>query len=151
MNRGYEPMGKSFSAGGVGWTLNQRVQGSTPCAPTTKSRTNQNHCWTGASAGEIWKPSCTHLCTHFREMASGAPKSTPLNVGKKLKTLDRLHLFQRHALLGQFLFCLLVLGQVHQAHATQHIGRLGELDILIADDLDSIAPRIPKIKEGAIN
>ena len=39
--------------------------------------------------------------------------------------------------------------QVHQAHAAQHIGRLGELDIVVADDLNSITPRVPKIKEGA--
>src|SRR5262245_47134322 len=59
-------------------------------------------------------------------------------------------LLQRHALLGQFLFCFLVLGQVHQAHATQHIGRLGELDIVVTDDLDSVAPGVPKIKERTI-
>ena len=58
-------------------------------------------------------------------------------------------LIKRHALLGQFPFCFLVLRQVHQAHATQHIGRLGELDIIVADDLNSITPRVPKIKEGA--
>ena len=59
-------------------------------------------------------------------------------------------LVQRHALVGQILIRFLVLDQVHQAHATQHIGRLSELDIVVADDLDSIAPRIPKIEEGAI-
>jgi len=60
-------------------------------------------------------------------------------------------LFQRHALRSQFLFRFVILGQVHQAHATQHIGRLGELDIVVADDLDSISPRVPKVKERAIN
>ena len=59
-------------------------------------------------------------------------------------------LVQRHALVGQFLFRFLVLDQVHQAHATQHIGRLGELDIVVADDLDSIAPRVTKVKERTI-
>jgi hypothetical protein len=39
---------------------------------------------------------------------------------------------------------------VHQAHATQHIGRLSELDIVVPDDLDSIALRVPKVKEGTI-
>jgi len=66
-------------------------------------------------------------------------------------TFDPKQLLQRHAFLGQFLFCFLVLGQVRQAHTTQNIRRLGELDIVVADDLDSIAPRVPKVKEGAIN
>jgi hypothetical protein len=33
-------------------------------------------------------------------------------------TFDPKQLLQRHAFLGQFLFCFLVLGQVRQAHAT---------------------------------
>ena len=59
-------------------------------------------------------------------------------------------LLQRHALLGQFLLCFLVLGQVHQAHPTQHIGRLGELDVVVTDDLYSITPGVSKIKERTI-
>jgi len=47
-------------------------------------------------------------------------------------------------------FCFLVLGQVHQAHSTQHIGRLGELDVVVTDDLHSITPGVPKIKEGTV-
>jgi hypothetical protein len=37
-----------------------------------------------------------------------------------------------HALFGQFLFCVLVLGKVRQAHATQDVRGFGELDIVIA-------------------
>src|SRR5262249_11731741 len=59
-------------------------------------------------------------------------------------------LLQRHALLSQFLLCFLVLGQVHQAHPTQHIGRLGELDVVVTDDLYSITPGVPKIKERTV-
>jgi hypothetical protein len=47
-------------------------------------------------------------------------------------------------------FCFLVLGQVHQAHATHHIRRLGELNIVVTDDLYSVAPGVPKIKERTI-
>jgi len=39
---------------------------------------------------------------------------------------------------------------VRKAHATQDVGGLRELDVLIADDLDAIAPRGAKIQEGAI-
>jgi hypothetical protein len=39
---------------------------------------------------------------------------------------------------------------VHQAHPTQHIGRLGELDVVVTDDLHSITPWVPKIKEGTV-
>jgi hypothetical protein len=31
---------------------------------------------------------------------------------------------------------------MRQTHATQHIGSLGELDIVVADDLDAVAPGI---------
>jgi hypothetical protein len=56
-------------------------------------------------------------------------------------------LLQCHTLLGQFLFCFFVLSQVHQPHATQYIGRFGELNIVVTDDLYSVAPGVPKIKE----
>jgi len=39
---------------------------------------------------------------------------------------------------------------VHQAHATQHIGSLGELNVVVTDDFYSVAPRVPKIKERTI-
>ena len=55
-----------------------------------------------------------------------------------------------HALLGQFLFRFLVFGELRKTHATQHIGGLRELDVLIADDLDAIAPRVSKVKERPI-
>ena len=55
-----------------------------------------------------------------------------------------------HALLGQFLFRILVFREVRKAHATQDVGGFRELDVLIADYLDAIAPRIAKIQEGAI-
>ena len=60
-------------------------------------------------------------------------------------------LHHSHALLGQFLLGMLVLGEVGQAHSTQHIGGLSELDIVVADDLDAVAPGIAKIEEGPTN
>jgi hypothetical protein len=51
----------------------------------------------------------------------------------------------RHALLGQLLLRMLVLGEMRQTHATQHIGSLSELDVVIADDLDAVAPGVAKV------
>src|ERR1044072_1613331 len=36
-----------------------------------------------------------------------------------------------------------------QVHAAQHVRRLGELDVVVADDLDAIAPRVEKIEKPA--
>ena len=41
-------------------------------------------------------------------------------------------------------------GHARQPHAPQHIGRLGELNIVVTNDLYSIAPGVPKIKEWTI-
>src|SRR5205085_1998953 len=52
-----------------------------------------------------------------------------------------------HAFIRQFLLGFFVLGQVHQSHASQHISCLGELNIVVANDLYSVAPRVPEIEE----
>ena len=36
-----------------------------------------------------------------------------------------------------------------QSHAAQHVWRLGELDVLVADNLDAIAPRVEKVEKRA--
>src|SRR5437868_9503206 len=36
---------------------------------------------------------------------------------------------------------------MHQAHAAQHVRRLGELDVVVADDLDAVAPRVEKVEK----
>src|ERR1044072_4337765 len=36
-----------------------------------------------------------------------------------------------------------------QAHAAQHVSRLGELDVVVPDDLDAVAPRIEKVEKPA--
>src|SRR5580692_3170695 len=59
-------------------------------------------------------------------------------------------LLQRHSLFGQFLFCFLIFGQMRQPHAAQHIGCLGELNIVVTDYLYAVAPRVAKIKEGPV-
>ena len=38
---------------------------------------------------------------------------------------------------------------MRQSHAAQHVRRLGELDIVVADDLDAIAPRVEKVEKRA--
>src|SRR5262249_29430410 len=55
----------------------------------------------------------------------------------------------RHALGRQLFFGTGVLGELGQAHAAQHVGRLGELDVVVAHDLDPVAPRISEIEEAA--
>src|SRR5262245_60085379 len=54
-----------------------------------------------------------------------------------------------HALLRKLLDRFLVLGEMRQSHATQHVRRLGELNIVVADDFDAVAPRIPKVEKRA--
>jgi hypothetical protein len=39
---------------------------------------------------------------------------------------------------------------VRKAHATQHVGRLGELDVVVTDYLHAVAPGIAEIKERTI-
>src|SRR5215468_6181747 len=55
---------------------------------------------------------------------------------------------RRHALFGQLLDRVLVLREVGEAHAAQHVGGLGELDVVVADDLDAVAPGIAEIEEA---
>src|SRR2546423_727220 len=38
---------------------------------------------------------------------------------------------------------------MRQPHAAQHVQRLGELDVVVADDLDAIAPRVEKVEKPA--
>src|SRR6476619_1499079 len=38
---------------------------------------------------------------------------------------------------------------MRQFHAAQHVRRLGELDIVVADNLDAIAPRVEKVEKRA--
>ena len=56
---------------------------------------------------------------------------------------------RRHAFLGEFIDRLLVLGQMRQSHATQHVRCLGELDIFVADNFNAIAPRVEKVEKRA--
>src|SRR5690242_4768945 len=39
---------------------------------------------------------------------------------------------------------------MRQTHPTQHIGRLRELDVVVTDDLYSVAPWITKVKERTV-
>src|SRR5262249_4806060 len=54
---------------------------------------------------------------------------------------------RRHALLAELLDRLVTLGEMREPHSAQHVRRFGELDIVVADDLDSIAPRIEEIEK----
>src|SRR5262249_23265234 len=52
-----------------------------------------------------------------------------------------------HALVTELLDRLGVLGEMGEPHSAQHVRRFGELDIVVADDLDAIAPRIEEIEK----
>jgi hypothetical protein len=53
----------------------------------------------------------------------------------------------RHSLVGKLLDRLRVLGKVREAHPMQHVRRLGELDIVVSNDLEAIAPGIAEVEE----
>ena len=72
---------------------------------------------------------------------------SPINVRFWHKA-DITILLQRHTFLGQFLFCFFVLGQMRQAHATQYIGCLSELNIVVTDDLHSVTQGSRKSRNG---
>src|SRR5215467_2698665 len=61
--------------------------------------------------------------------------------------VHRSALAEPHALVGQFLHRLLVLGKMRQPHSAQDVRRLGELDVVVAYDLDTVAPRVEEIKK----
>src|SRR6266436_953133 len=62
----------------------------------------------------------------------------------------RVALTECHALFGQLPLRVLVLGQVRQTHAAEDVGGFGELDIVIADDLNAVAPWVAEVKEWAL-
>src|SRR5262249_11804532 len=54
-------------------------------------------------------------------------------------------------LFGQLPLRVLVLSQVRQTHAAEDIGGFGELDIVVADDLNAVAPWVAEVKEWALD
>src|SRR5262245_47300892 len=54
-----------------------------------------------------------------------------------------------HAFVLELLDRALVLRQVGEPHPAQHVRGLGELDVVVADDLYSVAPGVAEIEEGA--
>ena len=55
----------------------------------------------------------------------------------------------RHSLVGQLFDGLSALSKIGQTHAAQDMRRLRELDVVIADDLDAVAPWVEEIKEAS--
>src|SRR5262249_47027798 len=54
-----------------------------------------------------------------------------------------------HALVLELLDRALVLRQMGEPHPAQHVRRLGELDVVVTDDLYSVAPGVAEIEEWA--
>ena len=52
-----------------------------------------------------------------------------------------------HALLSKLFHGFRVLRQMAQTHAAQHVGCLGELDVVVAHNLYAVDPRVEKIEE----
>jgi len=83
-------------------------------------------------------PDCTtvQLSCSPRAKAWSVSFSTPTSV-------------RRHALLVELLDRRLVLRQMRQSHAAQDVGCFGELDVLITDNLDPVAPWVEEVKKRA--
>ena len=62
---------------------------------------------------------------------------------------NRLRSVRHHPLSLKLFDCALVLRQVRQPHSAQYVGRLGELDIVVGDNLYAIAPRVEEIQKWA--
>jgi hypothetical protein len=60
-----------------------------------------------------------------------------------------LPLARRHALVGKLFNRFCVLRQMRESHAAQYVRRLTELDIIVGDDLDAVAPRVEEIEKPA--
>src|SRR6185312_327537 len=60
-------------------------------------------------------------------------------------------LTHRHPFFRQLPFRAFVLGQLRQPHAAQNVWSLGELDIVVAHDLDAIAPRVAEIQKRTVD
>src|SRR5215469_17867834 len=54
-----------------------------------------------------------------------------------------------HALVLKLLDRARVLRQMREPHAAQHVRRLGELDVVVADDLYAVTPGVAEIEEPA--
>ena len=55
--------------------------------------------------------------------------------------------FRSHAFSGQFLLRAFILRQMGKPHSAQHGGGFGELNVLVTNDLDAVAPWIEEIKK----
>src|SRR5436190_17635098 len=53
------------------------------------------------------------------------------------------------ALVAQLAECAGLLLELAEAHPVEHRLRLGELDVLVGDDLDQVPPGIPKVEPAA--
>src|SRR5262245_9612474 len=94
----------------------------------------------------------SHLCRACRFSRPDCPhRRSPLSSKASLSWATRPSARRstcRHSLVGELPDRFLVLCQVRQPHAPQYVRRLGELDIVIPDDLDPIAPGIAEIKKA---
>src|SRR5271156_6656549 len=87
----------------------------------------------GSAAISVQRPSCGRVQPE-------RPSAVRTNGWRR--TLTRCH-----SLFGKLLHRLRIFGKVSQSHAAQNVRRLGELNIVVANDLDAVAPRVPEVEE----
>jgi hypothetical protein len=71
-------------------------------------------------------------------------------IGDRELIEKQLILVKSHAFFRKLLLCFFVLRELLEAHAVEDIWRLSELNIVVAYDLDTIAPRVAEIEKAAI-
>src|SRR5215472_6206627 len=91
--------------------------------------------WCCSTAG-AWPPPAVSTCSTRRRRNSRHSQSRPPSA-------------RGHALVLELLDRALVLRQVGEPHPAQHVRGLGELDVVVADDLYSVAPGVAEIEEWA--
>jgi hypothetical protein len=106
-----------------------------------------------ASTPSAAKASSTSCVTAVVDSATpaGVPAEKQLqSQGNRSYGLTAARVLTRcQALVRKFLDRLRVLGKMRQPHAAQHIGRLGELDVVVAYDFETITPGVAEIEERA--
>src|ERR1700679_3931211 len=82
------------------------------------------------------------------EAAATTMAETTIWMATRRLTAGRI-LTRCHAFIGKFFDCLCVFGKVRQPHSAQHVRRFGKLDVVVADDLEAIAPGVAEVEERA--
>src|SRR5262245_9500350 len=103
---------------------------------TTRRSSNASRPRWCCSTGGAWPPPAASTCSTRQRRNSRHSQSRPPSA-------------RGHAFVLELLDRALVLRQVGEPHPAQHVRRLGELDVVVPDDLYSVAPGVAEIEEAA--